>query len=228
MAEPVAPRAHAHFQYASAGHQAGTAIAGMWLFLASEVLFFGGLILVWIVLRRGHPSGFALAAGHANLLIGAVNTALLVTSSTAYAWGLEGLDRPGNGATDGGRRMRIACLVTAALGAAFLALKGLEWGLDLREGLFPGAGFRPDGPDRAGAQLFYAFYFVATGLHGVHMLVGIALVCWVAWRVGTARRERLGRHDRRRTAAEAVGLYWSFVDLVWMVLFPLIYVVDRT
>lgn len=221
MTEPIAPRAHAHFQYSSARHQARTALAGLWLFLASEVLFFGGLVLVWTVLRRGHPAGFALAAGHANLLIGAVNTALLVTSSTAYAWGLEGLGRP-----EGGRRMRRACLATAALGAGFLVLKGLEWAIDLREGLFPGAGFRPDGPDRAGAQLFYAFYWVATGLHGAHMLIGVGLVCWAAWRAGAPGAE-LHPDERRRTAMEAVGLYWSFVDLVWVVLFPLIYVVDR-
>ena len=216
MAELAAPAAHAEFQYSSPEHQADTAIAGMWLFLASEMLFFGGLVLVWLLLHRGHPAGFAMAAAHANLLIGSVNTALLLTASAAYALGVLGA-----------RRDRVewvvpACLVTAALGVLFLGLKGLEWKLDLDEGLFPGAGFGLHGPDQGGAELFYSFYWVATVLHGVHMLIGVALVAWIAWR---ARRGEFFRSYN--TPVEAVGLYWSFVDLAWIAMYSLIYVAGR-
>lgn len=216
MAEAAAPAARLGFQYSSAGHQSDTAIAGMWLFLASEMLFFGGLVLVWLVLHRGHPAGFALASAHANLLIGSVNTLLLISASAAYAMGLHGLRR--------GRAGRVlpACAVTGALGVLFLALKGLEWWLDVREGLFPGAGFGLHGPDRGGAELFYSFYWVATGLHGVHMLIGVGLVGWIGWR---ARR---GAFSREYTMpVEVVGLYWSFVDLAWIAMYSLIYVAGR-
>ena len=216
MAELAAPAAHAEFQYSSAEHQADTAIAGMWLFLASEMLFFGGLVLVWLLLHRSHPAGFAIAAAHANLLIGSINTALLLTASFAYALGVLAARR--------GRVERIvpACLVAAALGVLFLGLKGLEWKLDLDEGLFPGAGFGLHGPDRGGAELFYSFYWVATALHGFHMVIGVALVSWIAWR---ARRREFSRSYN--TPVEVVGLYWSFVDLAWIAMYTLIYVAGR-
>jgi len=216
MAELAAPAAHAEFHYSSAAHQADTAIAGTWLFLASEMLFFGGLVLVWLILHRGHPVGFAMAAEHANLLIGSINTALLLTASAVYAMGLHGARQ--------GRMERVvpACLATAALGVLFLGLKLLEWKLDLDEGLFPGAGFGLHGADQGGAELFYSFYWVATVLHGVHMLIGVALVAWIAWR---ARRQEFSRSYN--TPVEAVGLYWSFVDLAWIAMYSLIYVAGR-
>ena len=216
MPELVAPDARAEFQYASPEHQASTALAGIWAFLASEILFFGGLVWVWWMLWRGHPAGFAHAAQHSNLLIGSINTGLLLTSSLAYTWGV-GQARQGRN-----RRVQLACLITAGLGLAFLGAKGLEWYLDIHEGLFPGPGFSLFGPDRGGAQLFYSFYFVGTALHGVHMLIGLGLVGWVYWRA---------RHfeftTKYSTPVEAVGLYWSFVDVVWLTLYPLIYLVAR-
>ena len=216
MADLAAPAAQAEFQYSSAEHQADTAIAGMWLFLASEMLFFGGLVLVWLLLHWAHPTGFAVAAAHANLLIGSINTVLLLTASFAYALGVLAVRQ--------GRVERVvpACLLTAALGVLFLGLKGLEWKLDLDEGLFPGAGFGLHGPDQGGAELFYSFYWVATALHGVHMVIGVALVSWIAWR---ARRREFSRSYN--TPAEVVGLYWSFVDLAWIAMYTLIYVAGR-
>ncbi len=188
----------------------------MWLFLASEMLFFGGLVFVWVVLRITHPEGVAFGTAHTNLTIGSINTALLVTSSLALTIGVL------NARQDRGRAVAWACIAAAGLGVAFLAMKGLEWGLDLHEGLFPGPGFKPTGPNAAGAQLFFGLYFVATGLHGVHMLVGLGLLAWVArlsWRGPLP--------VRTVTAVEVVGLYWSFVDTVWLVLYPLIYLVAR-
>ena len=217
MPELKAPAAGAEFQYASAEHQADTAIAGMWLFLASEVLFFGGLVWVWLVNQWGHPEGYRRGAEHANLLIGSVNTLLLLTSSLVYAWALREA-RAGRS-----RRVWLASLVTAGLGLAFLLLKLQEWHLDLNDGLFPGTLFRYRGPDWGGMALFYSFYWVATGLHGVHISVGVLLVLWIGWR---ARRGEFP--PSHVTPIEVAGLYWSFVDMVWLVLYPLIYVIGRT
>lgn len=218
MPKLEAPAAHAEFQYSSPEHQADTAVAGMWLFFASEVLFFGGLIYVWLVNWWGHPTGYRRGAEHANLLIGSVNTLLLVTSSLVFSWGL-GEARAGRG-----RRIWTASLITAALGLAFLLLKMQEWHLDILDGLLPGQyTFRLRGPDWGGAELFYSFYWAATLLHALHMSVGIGLVLWIGWR---ARR---GDFPRGRTMpVEVVGLYWSFVDTVWIVLYALIYVIGRT
>ncbi|CAH2600594.1 Cytochrome c oxidase polypeptide III [Rhodovastum atsumiense] len=214
MPERLGP--HHQFQFESPAHQADTAIAGMWLFLATEALFFGGLFLAFIFCRHQHPAGFDLAARHTKLWIGAVNTALLLTSSAVMAAApvLAGHGR--------GRQVRWICAVTAAFGIAFLALKGVEWKGDFDEHLWPGPDFALAREAGGGAALFFAFYFVATGLHGLHMLIGLGLLTWLGLRA------RAGALDGGHAVpAEVVGLYWSFVDMIWVVLFPLIYLLGR-
>jgi cytochrome c oxidase subunit 3 len=208
--------AHAHFQYGDAGHQSETAMSGMWLFLAQEILFFGALIFAWVYSRYQHPEGFHLATDHANLLIGSINTVLLVSSSFAFTAGLVFIEH------GEARRLVQCCFATVALGLGFLVCKGLEWKGDIDEGLVPGAGFSLQGPHAGGAQIFWCIYWIATVLHAVHMVIGIGLVLWIAWR---ARR---GDFDRSwSTPVEVVGLYWSFVDIVWLTLYPLIYLAAR-
>jgi len=206
------------FQYASASHQAQTAIAGMWLFLATEVLLFGGLILAWIYSRHFNPVGFDAGGRQTALWIGTVNTVLLITSSFAYGLGAAFL-RIGN------VRGLIRCLALALLlAAAFLVLKfGLEYRDDFAKHLFPtDLPFGVSGAAANGARLFFIFYFIGTGLHGVHMLVGVGLVLWII------RRARRGHFSPSYTTpVEVVGLYWSFVDIVWLTLYPLIYLVGR-
>lgn len=206
------------FQYASAEHQAHTAVAGMWLFLATEVLLFGGLILCWIYSRHWNPLGFDAGARETVLWIGTLNTAILISSSLTFAMGIAFIRA-------GRARGLIRCLgITLLLGALFLALKfGLEWHEDFRNHLFPtDPGFRIAGLRSGGARLFYTFYFIATALHGAHMTVGIGLVSWVMLR---ARRGDFS--PLYYTPVLVVGLYWSFVDVVWLVLYPLIYLVGR-
>ena len=208
--------AHIEFQYAGMEHQSDTALSGMWLFLATELLFFGGLFLLYTVYRQQYPQAFAEASRRTELLTGTVNTVLLVSSSAVFSWGL-GFARRGDN-----RRLFWACMAVVALGTAFLLLKGWEWHDDLDEHLFPGAGFPITGPDNGGAQLFWFFYFVATGLHGVHMIVGVGLVAWLGWRAWQ------GRYSAGYfTPVEVVGLYWSFVDMVWLCLYPMLYLIDR-
>ena len=205
-------------QYASAAHQEGSAVAGMWLFLATEMLFFGGLVLAWIYARTMNLDGFDAGAGATALWIGIVNTVLLLTSSFVFSLGAL-FARAGDN-----RRVLWCCLGALVLALGFLALKfGLEWHDDIRKHLFPGdPGFHFHGRLEGGARLFFVFYFVATGLHGVHMLAGIVLVGIVAWRA-----HRGAFSPRYHTPVTVVGLYWSFVDAVWLILFPLIYLIGR-
>lgn len=212
MSDHPAAATNAAFQYASRAHQSDTAISGMWLFLATELLFFGGLFLLYIIYRHWHPAGFALASRHAELWIGTVNTALLITSSAVFSYGLANA-RQGNN-----RPLFWALLLVALLGATFLVLKGWEWKDDFDKHLFPGVDFGLGGSDVGGAQIFYSFYFVATALHGIHMLIGLGMVAWI---MTLARRDRFSQEYS--TPVEAVSLYWSFVDIVWLVLYPLIY-----
>ena len=207
------------FQYQSRADQHNAALSGMWLFLATEVLFFGGLILCFIVNRHQNPLGYDAAARETKLWVGTLNTLLLITSSLAYALGVLFV-RAGNP-----RRLVPCCAAALLLGAAFLALKfGLEWRDDFAEHLFPAAAqFKVVGEAQGGARLFFVFYFVSTGLHGVHMLIGMALVTWVVLR---ARRGEFSANYH--TPVVVVGLYWSFVDIVWLTLYPLIYLVGRT
>jgi cytochrome c oxidase subunit III len=215
MSEEIAP--HHHFQYASAQHQSDTAIAGMWLFLATEVLFFGGLVLAWMFCRHWQQGGFDAGGRESVLSIGTINLFLLLTSSFVYTSGLVFIEM------DQPRRLVQCCVVTICLGTAFLGLKVWEWAIDIHEHLFPAmAAFKITGSDEGGARLFWSFYFVATFLHALHMVAGIGAVGWIAVQA------RAGRFSANwAIPVEVVGLYWSFVDIVWIVLYPLIYLVGR-
>jgi cytochrome c oxidase subunit III len=207
------------FQYSSAEHQSGTSLAGMWLFVASESLFFGGLFLGWVYCRHWAQAGFDEGAKDTELWIGTVNTIILITSSFAYATGLA-LIRAGNV-----RGLLWCCGLTLILGLVFLYLKfGLEWMDDIRKHtFFADPAFKYTGPDAGGARLFYVFYFVGTALHGIHMIVGVALVAIVMWRAWRGAFTSLNH-----SPVEITGVYWSFVDMIWMILYPLIYLVGRT
>jgi len=156
-----------------------------------------------------HPLGYHRATEQTDLLIGSVNTVLLITSSAVYPAG-TGFIR-----VDDRRRLRQCCVVTALLGFAFLGLKGLEWHEDLAKHMSPGRYFGLSGADAGGAQLFWVFYWVATVLHAVHMVVGIGLLAWLLHRI------RKGAYSAAwHTPVEVIGLYWSFGDIVWLILDP--------
>lgn len=208
--------AELHFQYEDIEHQSDTALDGMWLFLAQEVMFFGALFLAWIVCRHYHPLGFHRGAAQSDLVIGSINTVLLITSSAAYTVGLRFIKQ------GDAQRLFQCCFIAVALGLTFLACKSIEWKGDLDKHLNPGIHFGISGPDAGGAQLYWVFYWVGTVLHGLHMAVGIALVLWIM------RNTRKGAYTAEwHTPVEVVGVFWSFVDAVWMILYPLIYLAGR-
>ena len=152
----------------------------MWLFLATEVLFFGALFLAWIYSRHWNQAGFDAGAQHTQLAIGTINAVILVTSSFVYSAGLVFIEA-GNA-----RRLIQCCATAGALGVVFLILKfGVEWRKDFEQHLFPGTDFAINGPLGGGARIFFVFYFVSTALHGLHMVGGLFLVGWIilrAWR----------------------------------------------
>jgi cytochrome c oxidase subunit III len=194
---------------------------GMWVFLSSELLFFGPLLFGYLYLRMHHPAATGMASRHTDMLLGTVNTAVLLTSSFCMA--LAGHAAQGN------ERRRAARLLalTALLGVAFLAIKGYEWQQEFGEHLFPGAGFRPDDATDPvtvhGIELFFLLYFAATGLHALHLLIGVSACVWLMLVLRHAPPRGPGNE-----AVEVAGLYWHFVDVVWIVLYPLLYLTARS
>jgi cytochrome c oxidase subunit 3 len=211
------PEPRPAFQYATLSQQHDAAQLGMWTFLATEVLFFGGLILGYCVYRYGYPDDFAAAGRHTKIVIGTLNTAILLTSSFVVAWAVA--------ATKIGLARLAGSLLGAAalLGVLFLALKGYEYRAEYKENLVPGLNFVFDPTHARGAMLFFMFYFVATGLHALHVAVGVVVLATIAWK---ARR---GAYSARYHGPVTVaGLYWHFVDVVWIFLFALIYLPGRS
>jgi cytochrome c oxidase subunit 3 len=189
---------------------------GMWLFLAGEAMMFGSLIMVAWFYRLQHPDGVAEAVAGLHFGLATVNTFLLLTSSLLMTLALTANEQ-------GSRRRLRRCLIGATLLAAlFLACKGLEYTLEYREGLLPG--FAVDSPlHLPSARLFMNLYFIATALHGVHVLIAVGLGLWLY--VGFAR-DRLQGHQAS-SRLEMVTLYWHLVDGIWVLLFPTLYLVGR-
>ncbi|WP_132254863.1 cytochrome c oxidase subunit 3 [Methylobacterium segetis] len=195
--------------------QRAGATFGIWIFLASEVLFFGAIFLAYAVMRLEHAAAFAAAGRETNIVYGTLNSAILLTSALCAAVASKSADHRDL------RRTTLGCLAaTAALGLAFLAVKGLEYGEDLGKHLVPGDSFPLHEP---GAQLFFALYWFATGLHGIHLSIGIGLLARLLWK-GWRDPEFLPGNPQ----VEVGLLYWGLVDIVWIFLFPLLYLPGRS
>jgi cytochrome c oxidase subunit 3 len=190
---------------------------GMWLFLATEILFFGGLFLGYTVYRGMYPAAYGEASRHLDIVLGTINTGVLLCSSLTMAMAIHE-------AQVGNRRLVILFLIiTMILGAAFLGIKFYEYYQKYVEHLIPGAGFVWEGPDSTHASLFFIFYFVMTGMHAVHMLIGLGVMTVMV--ILSAR----GKFNSiYYSPLELSGLYWHFVDIVWVFLFPLLYLVERS
>lgn len=201
------------FQYSTVAQERETVTLGMWAFLATEVLFFGALIAAYINYRIWFGSEFIAAASLTKVALGTANTAVLLTSSACMAMAVTTRDA-------GKTRAPVLWLVaTALLGLIFIVIKATEWFLEYQEHLVPALNF--DLSRHGGvAEIFFIFYFCATGLHALHLLIGISLVSWLAFAIGTDRL-------KPGSTTRLIGLYWHFVDIVWIFLFPLIYLAGR-
>lgn len=202
------------FQYATPAQQREASTLGMWAFLATEVLFFGALIAAYLNYRIWFGSDFIAAARMTKVFLGAANTAVLLTSSACMAMAVTSFEA-------GAKRAPVVWLIaTALLGLLFIGIKATEYWLEFQEHLVPALNF--DFARYGGvAEIFFVFYFCATGLHALHLLIGITIVSWLAVRIGSGRLRPGGSTTR------LVGLYWHFVDVVWIFLFPLIYLAGR-
>jgi cytochrome c oxidase subunit III len=192
--------------------RAGVAV-GIWLFIASEVLFFGALFLGYAVYRALYPEAFRIAGAHTEVSYGSINLLLLLTSSAAMTIAV-------NASQQEKRRITIICLgLTILLGAGFLLCKALEYREDIAKSLLPGAGFPLQPPQ---TELFWAFYWVMTSVHAIHLAIGIMVVgafALMLWR---------RMLPIQTPAILGVATYWHFVDTVWIIIFPLLYLVGRS
>lgn len=186
---------------------------GMWLFIFTELLLFGGLFIVYSVYRLMNHEAFHLAGEELNTTIGAINTVLLLISSMTIAMSTSALQLKKKGVTLG------LLSITVILGLVFLVNKYFEWGLKFEHGIYPGSEHLIKDFGQ-GEILFFGLYFVMTGLHALHIIIGLAIILVAAWRVhkGTV-------HENRAALLENAGLYWHLVDLIWIFLFPLFYLI---
>lgn len=216
MSDQVLPGDHAvahHFD--DAEQQRDAATLGMWVFIAQEVMFFGGALTAYIFYRSWYPEAFAHASRELDVRLGTVNTAVLIASSLTMALAVHG-------AQIGRRAQQLRGLaLTMLFGAVFLGIKSYEYAHKFHEGLVPGPHFVYHG-DAKEAQLFFSVYFALTGLHALHMIIGLGILTVL---FVMAQRGRFG--PAYHTPLELTGLYWHFVDIVWIFLFPLLYLIGR-
>jgi len=204
-------------QFDDIEQQHESASLGMWIFLATEVMFFGGMFLGYSVYRSLYAAAYGEASRHLDIVLGAINTGVLLCSSLTMALAVHA-------AQLGSRRVVTLFLIaTIVLGSGFLGIKGFEYYHKYEEQLIPGPDFHFEGPNGRNAQIFFSFYFVMTGMHALHMIIGIGIMLVM---IRLARRGRFS--PEYYFPIEMTGLYWHFVDIVWVFLFPLLYLVDRS
>jgi len=210
------PALQHHFEDLGQQHEAS--ILGMWMFLATEILFFGGILCAYWIYRALYPEAWALGAAQQNTLAGGINTLVLIISSLTMALAVRN-------AQVANRRATVAMLVaTLIFGCVFLAIKTYEYNAHWHEGLFPGEHFTwHENPELAPKlELFMVFYWGMTGLHALHMVIGVGLLLWFIWR---AWRGDFG--PEYYSPVEVMGLYWHFVDIIWIFLFPFLYLIHQ-
>jgi len=201
--------------FANEEQQYDSSIFGMWVFLVTEIMFFGGLFTAYLIYRIMNPEAFVHASHHLDIALGTFNTVVLIGSSLTMAMAVH------SAKINRSTAIAFWIVVTMVLGAVFLGVKAYEYTHKWHEGLVP-FNFFLDAPDAGGQRLFFSLYFALTGLHATHMVIGMAIMVYI---VMMALRGDFT--ERWYTPVEVMGLYWHFVDLVWIFLFPLLYLIGR-
>lgn len=218
MADHSSSTSHSRFlqhHFVDAEQQFDAAKMGMWIFLVTEILFFGGLFAAYIVYRSWYPELFTLASEELNTLWGGVNTLVLIGSSLTVAMAIKSAQ------LNQKKNIAINLGITLALAAVFMVIKYFEWTHKFHLGIFPGQFYAFEGIDHPKANIFFSLYYLMTGLHGIHVVIGIGLMVWLLW------RSLKGHFDSEYyTPVEITGLYWHLVDIIWIFLFPLFYLID--
>ncbi len=212
--------------FATEEQQRNASNLGMWIFLATEIMFFGGLFCAYLIYRRWYFGDFAAASKSIDALLGGTNTAVLICSSLTVVLAIWAAQTARRGL------LLLMLVLTMIFGVAFLGIKGIEYKQKFDEHHVPGPSFQfehesiPGHPDQYAnprhAEIFFALYFVMTGLHALHMIIGLGIFAWLLYK---AWQGYFTPHYH--TPLEIGGLYWHFVDIVWIYLFPLLYLIDR-
>jgi cytochrome c oxidase subunit III len=225
---PIAVEGHnpaLRHHFADMEQQRQASSLGMWVFLATEVMFFGGMFCAYLIYRYWYFNEFAAGSRSLDIWLGTINTAVLICSSLTVALGVRA-------AQMGKQKLLVVLLLlTIVFGLAFLGIKGVEWYTKFQEHHIPGSSFSADDLireysqiriDPSHEQIFFSLYFAMTGLHALHMIIGVgifAFLTYYAWK---------GRYTPEYyNPVEIGGLYWHFVDIIWIYLFPLLYLIDR-
>ncbi len=201
-----------HFETATQAYDASK--LGVWLFMVTEILMFGGLFCAYIVFRSLYPDMFHEASHHLNRVMGAINTVVLICSSFTMAMAVN-LTRH-----DEHRKAQWMLLVTLLFAATFMVVKYFEYTHKIHAGLLPGSHFHFEELKHPKTPLFFSLYFMMTGLHGAHVLAGMILIFWVFLK---SRKGQLSA--KYYTPVELIGIFWHLVDLIWIYLFPLLYLI---
>jgi cytochrome c oxidase subunit 3 len=212
--EGHSPYLHHHFD--DLHQQLDSATLGMWVFLLTEIMFFGGMFGAYVIYRFMYPDAFASTSQYMKPVLGGINTAVLICSSLTMALAVRY-------AQIGNRKLiRIFLILTMIFGIAFIGVKFSEYYLHWKDHLVPWLNFQyPEHPELFhNAQIFFCFYFFMTGFHALHMFIGLGLLTWLL-----VKNERMSFGETYYTPVEITGLYWHFVDLVWIFLFPLLYLI---
>jgi len=200
--------------FTTSEQQADAGKIGMWLFLVTERLLFGGLFVGFAIMQSKHPEAFLQAHHHLDRMLGFINTVVRLVSSYTMVMAVH------SARADRRKRVIVYLLLTLMCAGVFLGIKGVEYSHKFQEGLLPGRFYSHKGDTVPGQFMFFSFYFMMTGLHGLHILGGMAVIAWVL------RRAVRGDFSHGYyTPVDLVGLYWHLVDLIWIYLFPLLYLI---
>ena len=220
LAPPVETHSHSHtpglqHHFSEMEQQVAAAKIGMWLFLVTEILLFGGLFAGYGLMQYKHPEAFMAAHHHLDRTLGVVNTVVLLCSSFTMVMAVFSAQKSRR------KQLIVYLLLTLALAGVFLGVKYVEYSHKIHDGLLPGKYYSHAGDTVPGQFMFFSFYFMMTGLHGIHILLGMAAMLWLL------RRAMRGDFSSAYyTPVDMVGLYWHVVDLIWIYLFPLLYLIS--
>ena len=203
-------------QFDDLEQQKESSTMGMWIFLATEIMFFGGLFMAYTAYRYLYPDAFGEASRHMNVLVGAVNTAVLICSSLTMVLAVRSAELSQQRALIG------FLLATMFLGAIFLGVKAYEYHEHWTDQMVPGLNYKLFGDHPRQIELLFCFYFIMTAMHALHMVIGEGLLTYLVLK---ARRGAF--NSAYNSPVDVIGLYWHFVDIVWIFLFPLLYLIGR-
>jgi cytochrome c oxidase subunit 3 len=217
--EPAVEETHLRHHFATTEQQMDAATLGMWTFLITEVLFFGGMFASYAVYRNMYLDAFASTSQYMNVILGGTNTAVLICSSLTMALAVRAAQLSNR------KHLQLFLILTMIFGTAFLVIKGFEYHAKWVEGLVPGihwSGYTEYPQFAYHAQILFFLYFCMTGMHALHMVVGLGLLSYL---LIAARRNLF--NATYFAPVEMIGLYWHFVDIVWIFLFPLLYLIGH-